>query len=138
MPLPFLHQFAVTPDWALLILRLGVATPFLVHGVEKKKYWGMAPGAAGSRHMLQVYRLLSIAEPLGGLGVLLGLLTSYAALGLSLVMLGAIRTRIVVWHDRFGDDDGWEIDFILLTAAVAVMLLGPGRYSLDAVLHLLP
>jgi putative oxidoreductase len=135
--LPFLHQFAATRDWALLVLRIGAATPFLVHGVEKRKYWGMPPGSAGSRNMLRVYRFLSVAEPLGGLGILFGFLTSYAALGISLVMLGAIRTRIVVWHDNFGDDDGWEIDFILLATALTVMLLGPGRYSVDAALHLL-
>lgn len=133
---PALLRFDAAPDLARLILRIGVAVPFLYHGLEKRKYWSMPPGRAGSGPMLGAYRFLSFAEPLGGAAVLLGVLTRFAALGLSLVMLGAIRTRIFVWHNSFGEDDGWEIDFILLSAAGALIFLGAGRWSLEGWWHL--
>ena len=37
-------------------------------------------------------------------------------------------------HRRFSGDGGWELDFILLVAAIAVLILGAGRISLDRVL----
>jgi putative oxidoreductase len=44
---------------------------------------------------------LGVAELEGGLGVAVGALTRLAALGLIVVMLGAIRKKIFVWHTGF-------------------------------------
>src|SRR6266702_6802805 len=45
--------------------------------------------------LLSLLRVLSIAEPLGGLATLTGLLTQAAAAGFILVMLGAIRLKVL-------------------------------------------
>ncbi len=37
-------------------------------------------------------------------------------------------------HRRFGVDGGWELDFSLLTAALALVFLGAGAISLDGLL----
>jgi uncharacterized membrane protein YphA (DoxX/SURF4 family) len=121
-------------DGGLLTLRIGVAASFFFHGIEKRCYWPMKPGGPNSRAMLRVYRLLSIAEPLGAIAIVSGFLIRYAAIGTALVMLGAIRTRIVVWKKGWGEDDGWEIDGILFAASVALVLLGAGGLSVDALI----
>jgi uncharacterized membrane protein YphA (DoxX/SURF4 family) len=44
---------------------------------------------------------LGTAEVLGGLGVVLGIWSQLAALGLMLVSLGAIYETLFVWHTGF-------------------------------------
>src|SRR6266540_1925346 len=81
-----LHHFS---DVALLVLRLGLGAVFLSHGLGKRKLWSMQPSQQMPAGMLRNLRILSIAEPAGGLGLLVGFLTQHAALGLVIVMLGA-------------------------------------------------
>jgi len=121
-------------DWALLALRLGVGVTFLVHGIQKSAMWKMQPSAQLPAGMLSVLRLLSIVEPLGGVGVLVGFLTQAAAAGLAIIMLGAIRLKALQMHRRFTGDGGWELDFILLAAAIALFISGAGKLSLDRML----
>jgi len=121
-------------DWALLVLRLGLAVIFLVHGTQKMAMWKMQPSAQLPAGMLSLLRTLSIAETLSGLAMIAGLLTQVAAAGQAVVMLGAIRLKAGTMHRRFSGDGGWELDFILLVAAMAVLILGAGRISLDRVL----
>ena len=85
-------------DLALLLLRIGLGTVFLVHGTGKRKLWKVQPSAQLPAGLLRTLRLLTIAEPAGGLAVLVGFLIRPAALGLALVMLGALRFLIVKAH----------------------------------------
>ena len=58
--------------------------------------------------------LLGIAELACGLGVAFGVLTQLAAIGLILIMLGAIHRKIFVWHTGFWGEksSGWHYDLI--------------------------
>src|SRR5262245_36552961 len=89
---PILADYA---DWALLAMRLLVALVFFQSGwshvtktAERAKSIGLSPTFT---------RLLGIAEIAGALGVAFGVLIQAAALGLILVMLGAIQKKIFVW-----------------------------------------
>ncbi len=95
-----------------------------------------APSAQLPAGLLRTLRLLSIAEPAGGLAVLVGFLTQPAALGLALVMLGALRFLIVKAHRPFTTETaaGWEFEFMLLVVALALALMGGGRFALDRAL----
>ncbi len=87
--------------------------------------------------MLKILRTLSIAEPLGAIATLLGLLTPLPALGFAFVMVNAISLKMRKMKQPFVNPDmspGWEFEFIILTAAVALFFLGAGAFSLD---HLL-
>lgn len=121
-------------SWGLLLLRLGVGVTFLVHGIQKRAMWKMQPSAQMPASLLSILRLLSIAEPLGGLAVITGLLTQLAALGFVIVMLGAINLKARQLHKAFTGDGGWELDYVLLSAAIALVFLGAGGISLDRVL----
>jgi len=127
-----LHQFS---DFALLVLRLALGTVFIVHGTHKRGLWKMQPSAQMPAGLLTKLRILSIVEPAGGLGVLFGFLTQLAALGLVIVMLGAIQFLITKVHRKFTGDNaaGWEFEFMLLIVALALAILGGGKYALDRV-----
>src|SRR2546428_2924271 len=101
-------------DWALLALRIGIGVIFLVHGIQKWAMWKMQPSAQVPAGMLSPLRFLSLVEPLGGLGVLVGFLTQPAAPRFALIMLGAIRLKAVQKHRRFTRDRGRGVRLILL------------------------
>jgi len=118
-------------DWGLLALRLAVASIFFAHGTSKFGAWKQ-PG----KGMNGVMRLLSICEPLGGIAILLGLLTQPAAIGLSFVMLGAIYLKSQKWNLPFSSDEknAWEFDALVLASCILLLFAGAGAFSLDRVL----
>jgi len=125
-----LHQFA---DFALLALRLALGAIFLTHGLGKRKMWRLQPSAQLPAGMLTKLRILSIAEPAGGLGLIFGFLTQLAALGLVIAMLGALQFLITKVHRKWTGENsaGWEFEFMLLVVALAIAMLGGGKYALD-------
>jgi putative oxidoreductase len=66
------------------------------------------------------------------LGVALGVVTQVAALGLMLVMLGAIHKKIFVWRIGFWGDKtyGWHYDLLFLIANGVILTTGGGRLVL--------
>ena len=123
---PWLLQFS---DAALLFLRLLVGWVFISSGrshvkdpVARGKSIGISPGFT---------RFLGLAEIAGGLGVALGVLPQLAALGLILVMLGAIQKKIFVWHTGFWGKhgtDGWHYDLLFVAALLVIATTGGGRW----------
>jgi putative oxidoreductase len=127
MPLPWLLQLS---DEALLLMRLLVGVVFISSGwshakdpVTRAKSIGLSPGFT---------RFLGIAELAGGLGVAVGVLTQVAALGLILIMLGAIQKKIFVWHTGFWGkaSDGWHYDLLFVAMCLVIATTGGGRYVL--------
>lgn len=118
-------------DLAVLLLRLIVAAVFMTSGwshvkdpVARGESIGMSPGFT---------RMLGIAELAGGLGVAVGVLTQLAALGLILVMLGAMQKKIFVWRTGFWGKrgtDGWHYDLMLALMCLVIATTGGGRYVL--------
>ncbi len=118
----------------LLVLRLGIAVSFLYHGLDKLKMWKMKPSEEMPATFLNQLRLLSIAEPLGAVALISGFLTQFAAAGFIIIMLGAIHLKVTQMQKEFGEPGGWELDVVLLTGSVALLLAGAGTISLDAIL----
>lgn len=127
MRFPVLAHFA---DLALLLMRLLVGVVFISSGwshakdpVTRGKSIGMSPGFT---------RFLGVAELAGGLGVILGILPQLAALGLILVMLGAIQKKISVWHTGFWgkSSDGWHYDLLFIAMCLVIITTGGGRFVL--------
>jgi uncharacterized membrane protein YphA (DoxX/SURF4 family) len=124
-----LCKFSSGQDWGLLALRLSTGAVFIYHGVQKWALWS----AASAMPMAGTMKFLSIVEPLGGLALILGFLSRWAALGLAIIMLGAIYTKINVWGLGFAGQQGagWEFDLVLLASSLMLMLAGPGKWGLD-------
>jgi len=122
-------------DLGVLVLRLAIAAVFLVHGNYKWAMWKMQPTPELPAPMLKILRLLSICEPLGGVAMVLGFLTQLAALGLGIIMVGAIYTKRNKMKVPFAQQRsvGWEFDLILLAACVLLFFSGAGSYAIDSV-----
>lgn len=119
-------------DWGLLALRLAVGVIFIYHGFDK---WTM--DTVG-----YIMPILKYAEPIGGVALILGVLTQLAALGFVIIMLGAIYMKASGFGQQpldvlgsFGGQGGWEFDLVILAGCIALLLSGAGRMSLDAVMH---
>ena len=123
-------------SWGLLVLRVFLGIIFIYHGMPKLMMSGkMAKGMGWSSGSVV---LLGLVELLSGLALVLGFYTEIASLLVAIVMLGALFHKMFKWNIPFSamDKMGWEFDFILLGAAIAVLFLGAGSISLDAMFGL--
>jgi putative oxidoreductase len=75
---------------------------------------------------------LGIAEVAGGFGVGFGVLTQLAAIGLILIMLGAIQKKIFVWHTGFWGEkaSGWHYDLLFVVMNLVILFTHGGAYVL--------
>jgi putative oxidoreductase len=122
-------------DTALLVLRLVVAAIFLYAGSAKWPFW-YAPPEGVSVVLLTVLKFLSIVEPLGGLALVLGVLTRWAAAGLGIIMVGAIFfARLALHAGIFTSPQGAGVDYnlLILAGCVALLAFGAGGWSVDAI-----
>ncbi len=113
-------------DWGLLVLRLAIGAIFLYHGFQK---WGMEDPST-------TMTILKFAEPLGGAAIILGALTQLAALGLAIIMVGAIYMKSTGFgqnaFDLFGTFGNWEFDMMILASCIVLLLTGAGALSVDS------
>src|ERR1700737_254965 len=78
---------------------------------------------------------LGAAELAGGLGVISGVFAQLAAIGLILVMLGAIQKKIFAWHTGFwgkSGTNGWSYDTMLVVMNLIIVTTGGGNLSLTS------
>jgi putative oxidoreductase len=120
---------------ALLVIRLVVGIMFAAHGAQKLFGFGLGGvigffTQAGIPVPVVTGPLITFLELLGGLALVIGLLTRLAALGLAIEMLGAML--LVHLRNGFFLPQGFEYTFVLIGVLVGIMLLGPGAYSADA------
>jgi putative oxidoreductase len=119
-----------TVDAALLSLRLMIAVVFVSGG------WNHAKDPVGRGKSIGMSKgftlFLGLAEMAGGLGLAFGVLPQLAALGLVLIMLGAIQKKIFVWHTGFWGEksSGWHYDLIFVVMNLVVIATGGGRWAL--------
>lgn len=124
-------------EWGLAVLRIIVGIVFLVHGGQKLFVYGFGGVAAFLASlgipapMLSAVVVTSV-EFLGGLALVLGLFTRWAAALLAATMVVAI----VSVHLRAGFfmPQGYEFALSLLGATLALGLTGPGAAAVDAAL----
>lgn len=120
-------------DAGLIALRIAVGAIFLLHGTQKLGMWKAKPSEQMSVGMLSVMKILSVAEPLGAIAIIAGFLTPFAAIGLGIIMIGAIVLKIKVMKVPFVayDKIGWELDLLILAACIALLVFGGGAVSFD-------
>jgi putative oxidoreductase len=129
-------------DIGLLILRLVLGIVFAAHGAQKLFGAFGGGGLKGTTDWMVGMGLrpawfwalvAGISEFGGGVLLALGFLSPLGALGIVAAMLVAIVK--VHWQKGFWNTKGgFEYPLIILAAALALALLGPGAFSLDAAL----
>jgi putative oxidoreductase len=115
----------------LLALRLLAGTALMFHGWGKiQSPFGWMGPDSGIPGILQA--LAALSEFGGGLALVLGLLTPLAMLGVLFTMGYAAFIHISGGDPFVGQPRSWEPAGLFFVIALAVLLAGPGRYSLDA------
>ncbi len=125
----------VFSDWGLLILRVVLGLILVVHGWPKLK--GLKQTAENFSQMgfqpgIFWATIIMLLECFGGLLLFLGFFTQIIALFVAIefivILLKVKRKAAFV--------GGCELDLLILAAALALLTLGAGRFSLDSVFGL--
>lgn len=124
--------------WGITVLRLVVGVVFLAHGGQKLFVWGFGNvagfmGKIGIPAPMLAAIVVTLVEFFGGLALVLGLFTRWAAAFLSVNMLVAILT--VHLKAGFFLPAGVEFALTLFAANAALVLLGSGQASVDRLLQ---
>jgi putative oxidoreductase len=118
-------------DVALFLLRLMVSVVFITSGYGHLKDPDARSKSIGMSKSFTIF--LGAAELAGGLGVVSGVFAQLASVGLILVMLGAIRKKILVWHTGFWGKDGtngWSYETMMIVMSLVIVATGGGELSL--------
>ncbi len=133
-------------DVSLTMLRVVLGVVFFAHGAQRMLGWFGGGGFHGTMRALTqtgmstpVALLIICAQFFGGLGLIVGLLTRIASLGVAGLMIGAVfmvHLQNGFFMNWMGTQKGEGIEFHLLALAMAAALLlrGAGAFSLDGAL----
>lgn len=111
----------------LLLIRISLAVVFLGHGIAKLTDMEGTIGFFASLGLGAFFAwLVAIVEVVGGLMMLLGAWTCVAGGLLAVTMIFAI----ILVKAKIGFP-AVEIDIAMLASALAIMLMGPGKYGLN-------
>jgi putative oxidoreductase len=142
----FRKLLATDNDPATIVLRLALGIVIFPHGAQKVLGWF---GGGGFSATIDFFRqmgmpailtvLVMMAEFLGSLGLIFGFLTRISALGIGMVMTGAMF--MVHWQNGFfmnwmgqQQGEGFEYHLLAIGLALAVLIKGGGRWSVDGAL----
>jgi putative oxidoreductase len=133
MTFPQLAQFS---DLALLLLRFMVGLIFLTGGRSHLKD---PEGRGKSIGMSKPFTIfLGAAEIAGALGVISGIPAQPAAIGLIVIMFGAIYKKLLVWRTGFWGKygtNGWSYETMLIVMNLVIATTGGGDLSLSRLFH---
>jgi len=139
--------FETKDDVALLVLRVMLGLVFFPHGMQKLVGWFGGYGFSGTMDMFTTKMgipalfafLAIIAEGLGPLGLISGLLTRVAAFGIAIEM--AVAVYMLHWQNGFfmnwfGNQkgEGFEYHLLVIAIGIALMIKGGGKWSIDKVI----
>lgn len=128
--------FGESWEWAILIVRIVLAVVFIAQGYGKlftmgiDQFTGFLANQAGIPIPGLFAWVVSLTEFLGGIAILLGILTRWAAIGLAITMVVAVFT-VTLKQGLLG---GYDINLALLALSLTLLLAGPGKLSLERAL----
>lgn len=138
--------FATERTLALTVIRVALGLVILPHGLQKTIGWFGGYGFSATMDSFTsgmgipaAFAFLAIAaESAGALGLITGLFSRVAALGVGSVMAVAAmmhRTNgfFMNWSGTQAGE-GFEFHLLAMGMAIAVMIAGAGRWSIDRAL----
>jgi len=124
-------------SWGLLGLRLVTGVIFIAHGLPKLGFMGGGGlegiagwlGGMGVPFPMLNAVLVTASETVGGVMLIVGFMTRFAAATQVIAMLVAIF--MVHWSNGFTANGGYQWALLMAAAAFTLMMDGAGRYSVD-------
>ncbi|KAF6244182.1 DoxX family protein [Nitrosopumilus sp. b2] len=109
---------------------------FLVHSIKKfDPSWQEWLSSIGMPPEMQLP--IALAEFIGGILLIAGVLTRITGAVFAIILLGAIFH--IRWESGFFvSQGGWEWDLVMLAAVLAIIAAGPGRISIAHVAKRIP
>jgi putative oxidoreductase len=139
----FHRLFHTSDDHTLTLIRLGLGAVFFAHGAQKLLGWFGGYGYTASLNFFahmgipEALAILAIlAEFLGGLGLIFGLLSRLAAFALGVDMVMAVllvhlpNGFFMNWTGA-QRGEGFEFHILALCMLFTVMVRGAGAWSFD-------
>lgn len=143
-----MNTFFQTDDrWSGLIVRVMLALVMFPHGAQKLLGWFGGHGFEGTMGLFTqqmgmpwlIAFLVIIGESLGAVALALGFLTRFSAASIGVIMAGAIG--LVHWPhgffmNWFGQQagEGFEYHLLMIGMALALVVSGGGKWSIDGVI----
>ena len=117
-------------------LRASIGVIFIVHSLKKfDPSWQEWLVNMGIPPELQLP--IALAELIGGVLLVVGVLTRISAVVFSIILLGAIFH--VRWENGFFiSQEGWEWDLVMLAVTLSIIIAGPGRVSISHIVKKIP
>jgi putative oxidoreductase len=123
-----------------VLLRFALAVVFIYHGlslVSPEKQWGAGWMPEATPQPAAVQLAVAWGQLIGGIAMALGFLTRLAALGLAIIMVGAIY--LVHLPNGFDiSSGGFEYNFVLIVICAALLLTGGGSLAVERLFRLKP
>ena len=109
---------------------------FIIHSLKKFdpswQEWLMSIGLPPEMQLP-----IALAELIGGILLIIGVLTRVTGSVFATILLGAIFH--IRWENGFFvSKGGWEWDLVMLAAVLAIIVTGPGRISLSHLVKKIP
>jgi putative oxidoreductase len=116
-------------DIAFMGLRTAIGVIFIAHGIGKFNpgFVGFLTGPLGLPAEMQIP--IALAETVGGIVLIIGVLSRISASILAIDMLGAIF--LVRGASNLTGQGGYELDLLLLSGVLVIIVAGPGRVSVS-------
>jgi putative oxidoreductase len=138
---------ATTNDLTLALCRLVLGIVFSLHGSQLALGWFGGYGFSGTVHFFTTQlgipamfaALAILAQFLGGLGLIVGLLSRIAAFGIAADMLVAVfkvHLPVGFFMNWYGAQkgEGYEYHLLVLALCLLIMVKGAGALSIDRIL----
>lgn len=118
-------------------LRASIGVIFIVHSLKKFEpgWQDWLVNSAGLPPEMQFP--IALAELIGGILLVVGVLTRISASIFSIILLGAIFH--IRWENGFFvSQGGWEWDLAMLAVTLSIIVAGPGKISISHLVKKIP
>lgn len=122
-------------NYGIALLRISLGVMLIAHSVVLKYFVFTLPGTAQFFASIGLPGFLAYVvfavEAIGGLALVLGIGTRYAAAAVVPVLVGALWAHSGNGWVFSGPNGGWEYPLYLTVLAIAQVLLGDGAFALS-------
>jgi len=142
------YLFQTNDKFSYWVPRVILGCVILPHGAQKLFGWF---GGFGFTNTMDYFTqtaglpwiigfLIIMGESLGSLGLIVGFFTRLSALGLILIMVGAITTVHIpngFFMNWFGKNagEGFEYHLLVIGMSIPLLISGGGKYSVDGLIN---